>query len=133
MPYDVRLSSDGPIIHLTATGPFDFEAALPVFTDVERALERSREAAILVDVRDIEYTPSVADVKHFVARHAELTRVWRNPHALVTSPGVNFGMAMMMCTLIEVTGGKSQAFTDREEAENWLLNALRQRSSSPSS
>jgi hypothetical protein len=133
MPYDVRLSSDGPIIHLTADGPFDFEASLPVFTDVEREMERTPEAAILVDVRDVEYTPSVADVKHFVARHVEMTRVWRNPFALVAARGVNFGMAMMMCTLIEVAGGRSQAFTSREEAESWLLNTLRQRFSSPSS
>lgn len=133
MPYQVRLSSEGPIIHMTATGPFDFEACLPVFTEVERVMETSPEAAILADVRDIEYTPSVADVKHFVARHAEMTRLWHNPFALVASRGVNFGMAMMMCTLVEVSGGRSQAFMDREEAESWLLNALRQRSSSPSS
>jgi len=133
MPHHVRLSPDGPIIHLTASGPFDFEATRPVFSDVERMMQGSPEAAILVDVREIEYTPSVTDVKHFVARHVEMTRVWRNPFALVAARGVNFGMAMMMCTLIEVSGGRSQAFTDREEAENWLLNALQQRSSSPSS
>jgi hypothetical protein len=133
MPYDVRLSSDGPIIHLTADGPFDFEDNVPVFAELERTLDGSPEAAILVDVRGIEYTPSAADVKHFVARHVEMTRVWRNPFALVAARGVNFGMAMMMCTLIEVAGGRSQAFTSREEAESWLLNTLRQRFSSPSS
>ena len=133
MPYQIRLSPEGPIIEVIATGKFRFEDSAPVFRDAAQLLEKHPEAAILVDVREIDYTPTVSDVRHFVSRHEELTRLWRNPQALVTAGGVNFGMAMMMCTLIEVSGGKSQAFTNREEAESWLLDALRQRSSSPSS
>jgi hypothetical protein len=133
MPYQVRLSSDGLIIQVVVQGSFTFEASQAVFADTARALEASPEAGILVDVREVQYTPTVSDVRHFVSRHEEMTRLRRNPQALVTAGGVNFGMAMMMSTLIEVSGGKSQAFTDREKAEIWLLDALRQRSSSPSS
>jgi len=133
MPYVIRPSADGMIIYVIAEGPFDFETSLPVFTDAARALDQHPEAAILVDVREIRYVPSVSDIRHFVTRHTEMTRGWRNPHALVTASGVNFGMAMMMCTLIEVSGGKSQAFTSLEEAERWLYDALEQRSSSPRS
>lgn len=128
MPYEIRLSSDGLIIRVVANGRFDLEHSLPVFGDVAKVLEQSPEAGILVDVREIDYTPSASDVRHFVSRHEEITRLRRNPHALVAARGVNFGMAMMMCTLIEVTGGKSHAFTKIEEAEHWLLDALQQRS-----
>ncbi|MGH7742159.1 MAG: hypothetical protein ACRENS_09060 [Candidatus Eiseniibacteriota bacterium] len=130
MPYRVELSSDGQIIRVAATAKFDFDSSLPVFADVARMLEVRPEAGILVDVREIDYTPSVSDIRQFVSRHEEMTRNLRNPHALVTAKGVNFGMAMMMCTLIEVSGGKSHAFTDVGEAERWLLDALHQRSSS---
>jgi hypothetical protein len=131
MPYQIRLSSDGQIIRVEANGAFDFDGAAPVFTDVTAILEECPEAGILVDVRDIVYTPSVSDVRHFVSRHEEMTRTRRNPQAMVTARGVNFGMAMMMSTLIEVSGGRSQAFTDIEEAEGWLLDMMHQRSSSP--
>jgi len=133
MPFQVRLSSDGLIIELVATGKFRFEDSAPVFAEVAQVLEKHPEAAILVDVRGIDYTPTVSDVRHFVSRHEEMTRLWRNPQAMVTAGGVNFGMAMMMSTLIEVSGGRSQAFTDREKAETWLLDTLQQRSSTPSS
>jgi hypothetical protein len=133
MPYQVRLSPDGLIIQVVAKGVFDFEASQAVFADTARALESSPEAGILVDVREVQYTPTVSDVRHFVSRHEEMTRLRRNPQALVASQGVNFGMAMMMSTLIEVAGGMSHAFTNLEEAERWLLDALRQRTSSLSS
>ena len=132
MPFQARLSPDGRIIRVEASGPFDFEGSKPVFAEVAKLLEQVPEAGILVDIRGVEYVPSVNDVRHFVSRHEEMTRLWRNPQAMVTSSGVNFGMAMMMSTLIEVSGGKSHAFTNLEEAETWLLNALHQRSSQPS-
>ena len=131
MPYQIRPSADGKIIYVVVAGRMDFESSPPVFVETAQWLERYPEAAILVDVREALYIPSVSDARHFVRRHNEITMSKRNPHALVTASGVNFGMAMMMSTLIEISGGKSQAFTDLEEAERWLLDELEQRSSSP--
>ena len=132
MPYRLWSSNDGRIMRVSANGPLGFEDSDRVFADIEQALAVHPEAGMLIDVQGIQYTPTTSDVRHFVSRHTEITRIGRNPFALVTDPGVNFGMAMMMCTLIEVTGGSAHAFTDPEQAESWLIEELKLRSSSPS-
>jgi hypothetical protein len=129
MPYTVTFSADGSFVRLTARGSFDFASSLSVFEDVAKLLEQHPEAGILVDVREIRYTPSAQDVRQFATAHSEMTRTRHNAHAVVTAPGVNYGMARMVCTLIEIAGGRSRAFTNLEEAERWLSDAVRNASS----
>jgi Flp pilus assembly protein TadD len=102
-----------------------FEDTGAGFDEVAALLAAHPHAGILVDVRDVQYTPSPSDVRHFVNRHTQITRMSKSPLAVVAPSGVNYGMTRMLCALVEVSGGRAHAFTDLEEAREWLREALR--------
>ena len=122
MPFTIEVVPEQCLVHLIASGAFDFETARSAMQQVSESLERHLELGlgILIDVRATDYTPSTTEIRHFANRHSEMTQTWKNPAAVVAPAGVRFGMARMMCALIELAGGKCSAFTEPDEARAWL-------------
>jgi hypothetical protein len=75
---------------------------------------------VVVDFRESDYVPSLADIRGFLSLGDGSRAIRRNRHAIVVRGTLHYGVARMFGTHAEIEGGEVQVFEDIDEARAWL-------------
>ncbi|MBA4191351.1 MAG: hypothetical protein C0467_25495 [Planctomycetaceae bacterium] len=75
---------------------------------------------ILMDVRDVEFTPTTTEIRFFVEFHMSHEALRRSRVAIVVTNLVDFGMANMFATLCELHDAPARGFRSLNAALEWL-------------
>jgi hypothetical protein len=78
------------------------------------------QCGCLVDVREMEYFPTVADLKEIAFEYIRLRAVFRCGTAFIVSNDRHYALGRFLAALVDTAGLRMAVFRDPAQAENWL-------------
>jgi hypothetical protein len=78
------------------------------------------QCGCLVDIREMEYFPSVADLKEIAFEYIRLRAVFRCGTAFIVSNDKHYALGRFLAALVDTAGLRMAVFRDPEQAEYWL-------------
>lgn len=123
---------------MTYTHEFDPEAGLAMvrgqgiislavcLAAVDTLLEDGRLAdgyGIVVDMREADYTPTLADARELGSLDGRAARLRRHPVAFVTTQPAAYSAATLLVTLAGLKGIRAKAFQELDPALAWLAGS----------
>jgi hypothetical protein len=119
MPFEWTIDTERRLVTLTGRGRGDFDEA----TETMRGLARDRfydpEYAVLADVRELEYNPSLEETRRFVELMDELG-ILKGRLGIVVATGLQFGIGRQLSAFGESQGRRIEVFTGVKNALRWL-------------
>ncbi len=120
MPFEARLDPAEGIVRLRGHGDADVISCAAAVTRV-RALPGLLETSpIVVDVRDLDYLASAADVEMLTQPDAVPAVLRGHPTAVIARAGAQYGIARRFATLACIAGAIVEVFGDPDSAESWI-------------
>jgi len=120
VPFSYEFVSDRELVVVTASGPIDFDSGLALGEAIPKEQFHSPARPVLVDLREMDFVPETPDIHSFARELPRLRTHFSGPIAVVTTPGLSFGLARMTCLLAEAAGFPMSAFDDVSAAHEWL-------------
>ncbi len=117
-----RLDADRRI-QVTASGPIDFREILAAFVTIVERPDFEPHFSVLIDAREIEFTPSGFEIEQFARQLGRFKRDIQGRVAILVKGNLHFGLARMTCSVAEANGFPMRPFTDLEQARSWLDGA----------
>lgn len=122
MPFMYTISQEDKIAYVTAHGSINMEAIKQIISDVAADPLFQPKYKVIVDLRKMEYSPSVSDIQLIASLVGEMKKSYQNKVAIVVSGKFHYGMAKMAAAYTEMSGVPMiDAFTDFEEARQWAI------------
>jgi hypothetical protein len=122
MPFMYTISHEDKIAYVTAHGSITMETINQVISDVAADPLFQPKYKVVVDLRDMEYSPSVSDMQSIASIIGEMKNAYQNKVAIVVSGKFHYGMAKMAAAYTEMSGVPMiDVFTDFEEARQWVM------------
>lgn len=78
------------------------------------------QCGCLVDIRQMDYFPSVADLKEIAFEYIRLRAAFRCGTAFIVSNDRHYALGRFLATLVDTAGLRMGVFRDPAQAENWL-------------
>lgn len=120
MPYDIRIIRSEEFIRLDAEGIIDLPTSQRLMSDAIWACVHSKIGRVLIDVRRATAMLTAAQL----AALAEVCRKMSLPQedriAILTEPKEDFKRASFLAACVSDQGWNLAAFSDFEQAFNWL-------------
>ncbi len=107
-------------IQVTARGQVDFRESLAAGVALTKRPDFQPDYNVLVDVREIEFSPSAPEIEDFGRALARFKESFQGRIAVLVEGLLMFGLARMTCSVAEANGFPMRPFTDLEEACAWL-------------
>lgn len=121
MPFTIEVDRDRRIARGKSTGPYSLEETLAATRAIISHPDLVEGTRLLWDARERETVPGPESVTVWLDTlmndYGQLDR----RIALLTRPGLQYGMARMIEITADVRGFELRVFEDPEEAEAWLL------------
>jgi len=122
MPFMYTISQEEEIAYVTAHGLINMENIKQAISDVAADPLFQPKYKVIVDLRKMEYSPSVSDIQSIASLIGEMKNSYQNKVAIVVSGTLHYGLARMAATYTELSGVPMiDAFTDFEEARQWVM------------
>lgn len=121
IPFAIDVRVPQRCIEVAAEGDVSQEDRLTVIEEVCDLLRVHRDFAILVDLRACPRTPTTAETHAVVSALITRAPFFAGGAALLVRPGPPHGMACLQQLLVRQAGISFGVFTDRSEAERWLV------------
>lgn len=80
------------------------------------------EVGCLVDVREMDFYPSVLELKEMAFEFIRLRAAFRCGTAFIVSNEKHYALGRFLAALVDTAGLRMAVFRDSGEAEFWLLN-----------
>jgi hypothetical protein len=74
----------------------------------------------LVDVRDMDFYPTVAELKELAFEYIRLRAAFRCGTSFIVSNDRHYSLGRLLAALVDVAGLRMAVFRDPDEAEAWL-------------
>lgn len=110
----------GGRVIVTSEGAFDLEESEAVTAALLADPAFAPGCALLIDARGAAGNASSSEISGQAGWFAALHREHFTRCAVVTSPGLHFGLARMFSSFVDATGLEVQVFDDVAAAERWL-------------
>ncbi len=120
MPFQVIVDTNRKIFRLVGTGSTDTDGYRSAIQSVVNHPSFEPGYQLLVDARNLNYTPSPSEVYMFAKMHTSIEAFKSRKVAVVVSKISDYGMANMFAALCNLSGVKVEAFLSIQEAELWL-------------
>lgn len=120
MPYSIAFDREARRAVIRGVGTVDLATGLGAVVSLMDDPRLEEGYGVLVDIRDVDYTPSLAEARHLAGLGAEAERLRRHRVAFVTATQTHFSAAHMVATLAAMKGVVAKAFRALDEAEGWL-------------
>lgn len=78
------------------------------------------QCGCLVDVREMDYFPSVLELKDMAFEFIRLRAAFRCGTAFIVSNDKHYALCRFLASLVDTAGLRMAVFRDPEEAEFWL-------------
>jgi len=130
MPFTLAFLEDDLLVRADLRGKFTFDRTWNVIQAVKCEIASHPVDGVLLDLRGIDYTPSVDEVAHFA--NELIGFLGRRRLAFVARSVAQFGMASLIVLHADYVGGDMSVFLDEIDAMVWLrAPASRARSHRP--
>ena len=80
------------------------------------------QVGCLVDVREMNFYPSVSDLKEMAFEFIRLRAAFRCGTAFVVSNDKHYALGRLLAALVDTAGLRMAVFRQPDEAEFWLMN-----------
>ncbi|MBN2185581.1 MAG: hypothetical protein JW746_09660 [Candidatus Krumholzibacteriota bacterium] len=119
----VKIIRARDFLNIDADGILDFEMSKEILIKIALAKKPPADFEVLIDLRDAELDLSTMDVWYLVDELGKHHEAFQRKMALLTSSGSAFDRVEFFETCAVNRGFEVEAFTDFEEAINWLFPA----------
>lgn len=81
-----------------------------------------QQCGCLVDIREMDYFPSIAELKEMAFEFIRLRAAFRCGTSFVVSNDRHYALGRFLAALVDTAGIRMAVFKDMAEAEYWLNN-----------
>ena len=120
MALEFAVSDRDRRIQVTASGPIDFRESVEAGIALSQRPDFHSQYAVLVDAREVDFTPSATEIEHFGRALARFKESFQGRIAVLVDGTLMFGIARMICSVSEANGFPMRPFVDLDEASAWL-------------
>ncbi len=120
MAYAYTVDDRARLVRVVADGPSDVGAIVTFIRELAADGAFEPGFGVLFDARRSAFVPSAMDVQQILATLSSVRARFGGRVGLVPAAGVMFGVARMLATLAESQGVHVAAFTDPDEAAEWV-------------
>ena len=121
MDLNIRVIHSRDFLKVTPTGEIDLETSKQALLNLASENSAPRQYDILVDARHTTGYLKLAEISELVNEMIERRDSFRSKLAILARPGLEFDHAKFMELYASNRGFQVAAFTDFEEAINWLM------------
>jgi hypothetical protein len=121
MPYHLEFDPSHRQAVLRAEGDVDLAASLDAIAVLTIDPRLQPGYAILVDMRQADYTPSLADARKLTELRDQAESLRHHPIAFVTATPAHYSAASLVATMASLRGVAARAFREQGEALAWLV------------
>jgi hypothetical protein len=121
MDLNIRIIHAHDFLKTTPTFHVDLEASKQFFLKLARENAAPRQYDLLIDLRRTTGNLSIPEITEVVKVLIEHRDSFRSKIAIMTTPGVKLENAKFAALYANNRGFQVAAFTDFEEAINWLM------------
>ena len=104
-------------------GPTNLAEVVDSIVEVAGSPEFQPHYGVLVDLREMEYSPSVRELIEIASATINMKSLMQGKLALVTSNAFHHRMIQFNMRLVSVMGVRGKAFREMEEAREWVLSS----------
>ncbi len=120
MSWDLRFDEATRTAVLRARGAVNVAASLAAVEELVADPRLTPGHAILLDLRSVDYTPTLADARQLTDLDGRAERIRAFPLAFVTATPQHFSAAALLSALANAKGAVTRAFRSFDEAAAWL-------------
>ena len=120
MPFTHRVSPGSPPTFVVAEGAIDLQACLDVADDLRSGPDCCPDPAVVVDLREMEYSPSMDDIRVLVAAFAKHKTSYNGRIGVLVALGPIYDLAELFCALARGRGLEMAAFLSSQAALDWV-------------
>ena len=120
MPYHLEFDATLRRAILRAEGAVDLAASLDAIAALTIDPRLQPGYAILVDMRQADYTPSLADARKLTELRDQAAELRHHPIAFVTATSAHYSAASLVAAMASLRGVAARAFQRHEEGLSWL-------------
>lgn len=119
VPLSYTIDPSRNIAVVIGAGPVTFDESMRTIRAVAAEVA-SRQCGSLTDVREMDYFPSVAELRTIAVEFIRFRAAFRCGVAFVVSNDKHFSLGRLLSALVETGGVRIGVFRDVAEAEEWL-------------
>jgi hypothetical protein len=120
MPVNYKIIQAKDFIKARPTGGIDLEESKKVLGQVAEMVKLVGDCEILMDVREAYGNMEMADLHELVLEFGRHREAFRSKIAVIARDDEQFNKAVFVEMCANIDGFKVMAFTDFEQAINWL-------------
>jgi len=119
VPFSYNIEPSRNLVAVVAAPPVTFDESMRAIRAV--ALEvASQQCGALSDVREMDYVPSITELRTIAFEFIRLRAAYRCGVAFVVSNDTHYGLGRLLSALVDRAGLRIGVFRDVPEAEEWL-------------
>jgi len=120
MPFDYTISPEKGVAMVRATGPVDVRSSVEAMGKLASDPSFSREYRVVVDLREMEYRPSLGELRLIAWAMGHEKKSYPNKVAVVLSETQRLERAKRFARFSKLAGFGLELFADMNEAMRWL-------------
>lgn len=118
MPFTLAFLEDDLLVRADLRGKFTFDRTCNAIQAVKCEIASRPVDGVLLDLRGVDYTPSIDEVAHFA--NELIGFLGRRRLAFVARSVAQFGMASLIVLHADYVGADMSVFLDEVDAMAWL-------------
>jgi hypothetical protein len=123
MPITWSICEEKRLALVRYEGPINLAQVVDTMVEVAGSPEFERDYGVLVDLREMEYSPSVRELIEIASAVINMKSLMQGKIALVTATAFHHQMTQFNVRLVSVVGVRGKAFREMEEARKWVLSS----------
>jgi hypothetical protein len=123
MSFEMELLPEARLARVTARGRIDFDTSIAAMRELASRPGYQPRFGVLADFRGVSYSPSLSDLRGFLAAFKEIRSSYQGRLALVVDGKLHTALAKTACALGRLVRFEMRCFHDPELAGAWLGTA----------
>ena len=121
MPLTYTIDTDRNLADVRGTGKVTLEDSIKTIRAVAADVAH-QQCGCLVDVREMDFFPTILELKEIAFEFIRLRAAFRLGTAYVVSNDRHYAIGRFLAALVDTAGLRMAVFRDLGEAEFWLHN-----------
>ena len=119
MPFRYEISADESVVFVTISGPVDLRSTIKMMGELAKDRDFSPDYKIMVDATDMEYSPSLGELRVIAWALGHERHSYRNKVAVVRGAR-SHALRRIYERFVRMAGFGLGLFSDRPSAMRWL-------------
>ena len=121
MPLTYTIDLERNLADVRGEGKVTLEESIHAIREVAADVSH-QQCGCLVDIKAMDYYPSVADLKEIAFEFIRLRAAFRCGTAFIVGNDKHYALGRFLAALVDTAGIRMAVFKNADEAEYWLHN-----------